>query len=564
VWAGLKAWFSEKWDALDVRKMVVDTLISIVWPWPKIGQEIQGIGTDLAAAAHGLFAPRNPMSDLMGCLHDLWSDCMKILDFPLILWRRLNNIALLLLGPITIALTIIGAIGGSLAGTVLGAIAGALAGLGIGAAPGAGGGLAVGGVAGAGAGFGVAMGLGQAFLYSFVAGEIAALIKIFIDLFSTRQTREEKAADYSTAADSALALGITGLLMLLGWVGGRVAAAAAAILRRFVPKSVLAVIDRFASGVKTAREGGPGEKKTDEPVVTEVPGKARLAADVAGSRRFAGRIRELLDKIERPDARPKLESRLQAAEETLTRIETELQAATSAADVQRLRAQREAVQADLQKLNNDVRAADTRFPVSWVDFDERFHAEFEQELRQFRGSEDLDANPGLRGGEGQLFLGKQPLQALKRWFKARLGDMAESIRLLRDARAGVQANSRLRAVLDVVEVSRTGSDWALREFDPNSVPLKNALGDAQAAAARTEAIAALETPPNATMQLIKDKLVSTLRRPGRQSRVKCGGWVGSGVVVACVRWRGGRSGRGRGRRLGMRGLRCVAGRVWVG
>lgn len=266
VWAGLGAAFSEKWAKLDVKKMALDALVSIVWPWPKIGEEIVGIGTDMSKAWGNLFMPRNLFEDPAGFFHDLWSDLMKVLDFPIILWRRLNNIALLLLGPITIVLTVIGFIGGSLAGTVLGGIAGALAGLGIGAAPGAGAGFGVGGVGGAGLGFGVAMAVGQAFLISFAAGEVAALAKVLIDLFTTRQTRQEKADDYNTAADSSLALGITALLVGLGWIGGRIASACMAVLRRFVPASVLAVIDEFAAGVRAARKGGlPTEDRPPPP-----------------------------------------------------------------------------------------------------------------------------------------------------------------------------------------------------------------------------------------------------------------------------------------------------------
>ena len=251
-----RAAFTDKWAKLDVKKMALDGLKSLVWPWPKNGEELTGIGADMSKAWGNVFSPRNLFDDPLGFFQDLWSDLMKLLDFPLILWRRLNNIALLLLGPITIALTVIGFIGGSLAGTVLGGIAGALAGVGIGAAPGAGAGFGVGGVGGAGLGFGVAMGLGQAFLVSFAAGEVAALAKVLADLFTTRQTRQEKADDYNTAADSGLALGITAILVGLGWIGGRIAAACASVLRGFLPASVLAVIDEFAAGVRAARKGG--------------------------------------------------------------------------------------------------------------------------------------------------------------------------------------------------------------------------------------------------------------------------------------------------------------------
>ena len=302
MWAGLGAAFTDKWAKLDVKKMALDGLKSLVWPWPKIGEELTGIGADMSKAWGNLFSPRNLFDDPLGFFQDLWSDLMKLLDFPLILWRRLNNIALLLLGPITIARTGIGFIGGSLAGTVLGGIAGALAGVGIGAAPGAGAGFGVGGVGGAGLGFGVAMGLGQAFLVSFAAGEAAALAKVLADLFTTRQTRQEKADDYNTAADSGLALGITAILVGLGWIGGRIAAACASVLRGFLPASVLAVIDEFAAGVRAARKGGlptedrppPAEDRPpvpeEKPPVVDPQGElerliAEQEADAAAERR---------------------------------------------------------------------------------------------------------------------------------------------------------------------------------------------------------------------------------------------------------------------------------------
>jgi hypothetical protein len=330
---------------------------------------------------------------------------------------------------------------------------------------------------------------------------LAQLLKYWLSGTRGGATTAEVSQYARMYAKTGIGAVVTAVLVVLGMVASRFANRIKALL----PERPVEPVRKGAA----PREEKPAvpEEKPAEPVAAEIPGKPGLATDVAGSRRFADRIRTLLDKIERPYARPKLEARLKAAEESLTRIDGELQNAKSAAEVDRLRAERDAVQEDLKKLNEEVRAAATRFPKSWADFDERFHTEFEGELRKFRGSDDLAPNSGLRGGEGQLFLGKERLQALKRWFTSRLGDMGESIRLLREARSGVQANGRLSAVVEVVEVSRTGSDWALRGFDPNSVPLKSALGDSRASAARLEAIAALETPPNATMQLVKDKLL---------------------------------------------------------
>ncbi len=134
-----------------------------------------------------------------------------------------------------------------------------------------------------------------------------------------------------------------------------------------------------------------------------------------------------------------------------------------------------------------------RPPRSWDIFKQEFHEEFRLRLRRFRESENMDPDPGLRGGEGQLFRSRaHPLRALKRWFERRLNDMPRSIQLLRDVRTSVEANATLRSVIDVVRIHERGSDWVLRDFSPDSVPLRSAMGDAAAVSARTRAIAELE------------------------------------------------------------------------
>ena len=61
-----------------------------------------------------------------GFFHDLWSNILILLDFPLALWRRLNTVLMLLMGYVTIILVIVGAVGGAIVGNVPGAIAGAV------------------------------------------------------------------------------------------------------------------------------------------------------------------------------------------------------------------------------------------------------------------------------------------------------------------------------------------------------------------------------------------------------------------------------------------------------
>jgi hypothetical protein len=70
--------------------------------------------------------------------------------------------------------------------------------------------------------------------------------------------------------------------------------------------------------------------------------------------------------------------------------------------------------------------------------------------------------------------------------------MSRSIQLLEDAGTAVSSNAKLRADMEVVRIHEKGSDWVLRDFDPNSVPLKSVAADANVAAARARVIAELE------------------------------------------------------------------------
>jgi hypothetical protein len=268
IWGAIK----EKWAKLNVGETVLAALWTIVWPWPTVWNELKGMGADWRAAAGSLFKPQG-ISHPLEFLHDLWSDLLRLLDFPLVLWRHLNNIGLALWGWVTVALVILGAVGGSVAGTVIGAIAGFLGGLGIGAAPGAGLGAAGGGLAGAGAGFGVALGLGEAMVISFAAAEGTNLVKVILALWTARETPEEQARDASSAADSSLALAITLVLVLLGWIGARIAAAAAPIFRALVPAWLSDAAAEFMRGVK----GGQPPPETRPPPEPAPPPEAHPA-----------------------------------------------------------------------------------------------------------------------------------------------------------------------------------------------------------------------------------------------------------------------------------------------
>src|SRR6266508_2463686 len=98
------------------------------------------------------------------------------------------------------------------------------------------------------------------------------------------------------------------------------------------------------------------------------------------------------------------------------------------------------------------------------------------------------------GGEGQLFLSPDSANAtLKRWYKGRIGDFQPSVNLLKEADAAIQANETLAADIEVVKIHKQGSDWILRDFDPRSLPLRDAIGsDAKAQAARNRVISLLK------------------------------------------------------------------------
>jgi len=149
-------------------------------------------------------------------------------------------------------------------------------------------------------------------------------------------------------------------------------------------------------------------------------------------------------------------------------------------------------------------------PRGWDKFDPQLNDDFARRLRNFRGNEDLQAPPELRGGEGQLFPSEtQPGLALKRWFEKRIGDMAESIRKLEQTRNAVRNDPRLSADMDVVQVHEKGPDWIVRDFDPNSVPLKSVLGDPQVAGARQRLIQALECTTDPMLRDVLGKLRRT-------------------------------------------------------
>lgn len=201
-----------------------------------------------------------------------------LLDIPLIIWRRANNILTHLFPLFALLMTAIGAFAGAVGGTVGGAILGFFAG-GVGAAPGAaaGGGLGIAG--GAGAGLGFALGVGEGLLASYIAAEVLTLLKAWSDLSFVEQTEAEQIEDVDQMAGSAIGLGIAIVLIAISALAARLAEGLMAALK---PGSVA---QRFFAGLSAGFKRGspfrrgpapPGKQPPAERPPAETPPAEKL------------------------------------------------------------------------------------------------------------------------------------------------------------------------------------------------------------------------------------------------------------------------------------------------
>ena len=182
----------DTWAQLDIRQMIFDSLKSLLWPIPGIEREVHELwASDWAQAVSSFFVPRSPFgswADFAGFWHDVWSNIMIVVDFPLAFIRRLINVVMLLMGWFTILLVALGAILGGivagppgiLIGAKLGFLASALA--------------------------------GEAVLDFYLIAESASFFKALGDLFTTRQTKAQRDYDYRQMAGSII--GIVAALLL--------------------------------------------------------------------------------------------------------------------------------------------------------------------------------------------------------------------------------------------------------------------------------------------------------------------------------------------------------------
>lgn len=151
-----------------------------------------------------------------------------------------------------------------------------------------------------------------------------------------------------------------------------------------------------------------------------------------------------------------------------------------------------------------------RLPGNWDEFSPHNNIEFAEELKKYRGDYDLTFDRNFRGGEGQLF-DIHPIenQVLKRWYELRIKDMPESIRLLEEAKNIVDANPLLKQYIEVVEVTKKGTDWIVRGFNRRSIQLSEAISDSDPIVSKVRelAIEALSNQQGTIQQSILKKLV---------------------------------------------------------
>ncbi len=187
------------WTGLDIKKMLWDTIVNMFWPPATIRaifrQFSQLWNDDWATTVNSLYTPRNFFDSPIGCLHDVWSNFLILLDFPLALWRTLNNVVGLLMGYISIIIILVEAVLGGIAAVEVGVVPGIIAG--------AAAGLATVGV------------IGEALMASFIAAEGITAEVVLLRLFTARQTCQKRQVDILTSVASFIAMAVALALEML-------------------------------------------------------------------------------------------------------------------------------------------------------------------------------------------------------------------------------------------------------------------------------------------------------------------------------------------------------------
>jgi hypothetical protein len=81
--------------------------------------------------------------------------------------------------------------------------------------------------------------------------------------------------------------------------------------------------------------------------------------------------------------------------------------------------------------------------------------------------------------------------------------MDESIRRLEVLNDAVKANPALSKRIEVVKVHDRGADWILRDFDPDSIPLKSALNDSHVTSVYQDAMGTLRGSQDDMLKMLE-------------------------------------------------------------
>ena len=198
---GIIYYVDQAWTEVsgNLKELLWQTVVNSFWPPASIKAIYKEFG-DLwndhwATTVDSLYTPQNFFDDPVGCLHDIWSNFLILLDFPLSLWRTLNHVVGFLIGWVTILVVVIEAILGGAAAAEAGVIPGLLA--------------------GAGAGLATMTPIATGLIISYVSAEKATVITMLIRLFTARQTCEKRQVDISTSVSSFIAMAVTLVLAVL-------------------------------------------------------------------------------------------------------------------------------------------------------------------------------------------------------------------------------------------------------------------------------------------------------------------------------------------------------------
>ncbi len=196
---GILYYIGQFWAELNIKDLLWQTVVNSFWPPATIAaicKQFSDLWNDhWATTLDSLYTPRNFFDEPIGCLHDIWSNFLILLDFPLSLWRTLNSVVGLLIGYVTIIVVLVEAILGGIAAAEVGVVPGLLA--------------------GAAAGLATMAPIGEALMASFFLAESTTVITILVRLYTARQTCEKRQVDISTSVASFIAMGVALALQAL-------------------------------------------------------------------------------------------------------------------------------------------------------------------------------------------------------------------------------------------------------------------------------------------------------------------------------------------------------------